>query len=81
MLERFFGRDDLMFTVTWPGIAPAVDVTRAYHGFRQLADEAARSRIYGGIHFTFDTLASFEVCTPIADYAVDNHLRARFSTQ
>jgi hypothetical protein len=81
VLDRFFGRDDIPFTVTWAGIAPAPDVTRAYNGFRQLADEAARSRIYGGIHFTFDTLASFGVCTPLADYTVDNHLRARFPTQ
>ncbi|MCA1585364.1 MAG: vanadium-dependent haloperoxidase [Acidobacteria bacterium] len=78
VLHRFFGRDDIPFTVTWAGIDPAPNVTRAYNGFRQLADEAGRSRIYGGIHFTFDTLASVGVCTPLADYIVDNNLRSKF---
>lgn len=76
VLARVFGRDDVRFTVTWTGVN-APDVTRTYNGFRELADEQARSRIYGGIHFTFETLASFGVCTLLADYAVDNYLRAR----
>lgn len=38
----------------------------------------ARSRILGGIHFTFDTLASFGVCVPLGDYTVTNYLRPRF---
>jgi hypothetical protein len=52
--------------------------TRSYNGFRQFADEAARSRIYGGIHFQFDTLASMGVCTQLADYAYTNTLRPLF---
>jgi hypothetical protein len=76
LLALAFGRDDVRFTVTWAGVN-AEDVTRTYNGFRQLGDEEARSRVYGGIHFTFDTLASFGVCTLLADYAFDNYLRAR----
>jgi hypothetical protein len=53
----------------------ARQMTRSYNGLRQLADETARSRIYGGIHFTFDTTASFGVCVPLADYVVENTLR------
>lgn len=75
VLARTFGRDDVPFSITWaqpsgPGI------TRSYNGFRQLADEAAMSRVYGGIHFRFDTTASFGVCIPMADYVFDNTFRA-----
>ena len=74
ILERFFGRNDIAFTVTWAA-ADGPGMTRRYNGFRELADESGRSRIYGGIHFTFDTLASFGVCTELADYVFDNTLR------
>jgi hypothetical protein len=76
-LQRVFGRDDIPFSITWTGIGGASDVTRSFNGLRQLADEEARSRIFGGIHFEFDTLASFGVCIPLADYVHDNYLRAR----
>jgi hypothetical protein len=74
VLERFFGRNDIAFSVTWAA-AEGPGTTRRYNGFRELADEGARSRIYGGIHFTFDTLASFGVCTDLADYVFENALR------
>ncbi len=77
LFARFFGRDDVAFGVTWAQV-DGPGWTRQYGGFRQLADEAARSRIYGGIHYTFDSLASVGVCIPLADYAFDNNLRARF---
>jgi hypothetical protein len=80
VLERFFGRDDIGFTVTWVA-AEGPNITRQYNGFRQLADEEANSRVYGGIHFTFDTLAGFGVCVPLADYAFDNYLRQRVPSQ
>ncbi len=80
VLERFFGRDDIGFSVTWVATA-GPDITRHYNGFRQLADEEANSRVYGGIHFTFDTLASFGVCVPLADYAFVNYLRPRVPLQ
>jgi hypothetical protein len=76
VFERYFGRDNLPFSVTW-GEAGGPGVTRSYNGFRQLADEAARSRVYGGIHFNFDTTSSFGVCIPLGDYVFDNMLRRR----
>lgn len=76
VLTRVVGQNDVPFQVTWT-IPNDTAVTRRYNGFRQLADEAARSRIYGGIHFTFESLASIGVCNPLADYAVDNYLRRR----
>jgi hypothetical protein len=74
VLERVFGRDDIPFSITWTE-ANGPGWVRSYNGLRQLADEAARSRIYGGIHFTFDTTSSVGVCIPLADYVVDNTLR------
>lgn len=76
LLERLMGRDDVAFEVTWAGTA-GPDLTRAYNGFRQLADEGGQSRVWGGIHFTFETLASFGSCTLLGDYAADNVLRAQ----
>ena len=77
-LARVFGRDDIPLTVTWTGIGGAADITRSYNGLRQLADEEERSRVLGGIHFTFDNRASFGVCVLLADYVVTNYLRRRF---
>jgi hypothetical protein len=74
VFEKYFGRNDIPFSITWaepngPGI------TRSYNSLRQLADEAARSRVYGGIHFNFDTTASFGVCIPLGEYIFENAFR------
>ena len=75
LFTRLWGRDNIPFTATWVGIGQD-DVTRNYNGFRELADEEARSRIYAGIHFTFDHTASFGACTSVAEYIEANYLRA-----
>jgi hypothetical protein len=76
VFTRYFGRDDIAFSITWaepsgPGI------TRSYNNFRQLADEAAKSRVYGGIHFNFDTTSSFGMCVPLGEYVFANSFRRR----
>jgi hypothetical protein len=76
-LERVFGRDAATFSATWTGTAGNADITRPYNGFREMANEQARSRVYGGIHYEFDQQASFGVCIPLADYAFDNYMRRR----
>ena len=74
VFTRYFGRDDVPFSITWA--APnGPGITRSYNGFRQLADEAAKSRVYGGIHFNFDTTSSFGVCVPLGEYVFVNMLR------
>lgn len=78
VLERIFGRDDIPLTVTWTGTGGAADITRSFGGFRHLANESSESRIDGGIHYRFDQLPSFGVCTQLADYAADNYLRRIF---
>ena len=73
---RVFGRDDVTFSITWTE-ANGPGWTRTYARFSQLAEEAANSRVYGGIHFDFDTTSSFGVCIPLADYVYENTFRSR----
>jgi hypothetical protein len=76
LLGRLLGQDDIPLQVTWL-IPNAAAVTRGYAGFRALANEEAKSRVWGGIHFEFESLASQGVCTQLADYSADNVLRHR----
>ena len=62
--------------MTWTGTTGPT-TTRNYNGFRELADQQAYSRIWGGIHFLFETLSSIGQCSRLADYAADNVLRRR----
>lgn len=71
-LARVLGGDAMRFSVKWTGSAGNEDVTRSYEKFSQLADEGARSRVYGGIHFNFELTASDESCRRVADYVVKN---------
>jgi hypothetical protein len=77
VLTRVFGQDNIPFSMTWVMIDGSPSVTRSYNGFRELADQQAQSRIWGGIHFQFESQASIGVCSPLGDYAVDNYLRRR----
>lgn len=76
VLGRLFGHDDVGFDVTWTGTTGPT-VTKHYDGFQQLAEEGGFARIWGGIHFRFETLASFGACARLGDYAADNVLRQR----
>ena len=74
MLALFFGRDDISFQHTWEG---APGWTRSYPGFAAMADEEARSRMYGGIHFTFDNVAGQSIGRNVANYIFHNYMRPR----
>jgi hypothetical protein len=76
LIERLFDERQLPIQVTW-NVNNGTPVTRAYSGVRHLADEEAKSRIWGGIHFEFESQASQGVCSVLADYAADNVLRLR----
>lgn len=64
VLTHLFG-NDVPFESTSDGhlaaeqrpLAPEQIVTRHFSSFRQAAEEAGLSRIYGGIHFYFDNTA------------------------
>ncbi len=74
ILALFFGRDDIRFDHTWLGAGGA---TRSYAGFGAMADEQARARVYGGIHFTFDNVAGQSVGTNVANYVFSKLMRPR----
>lgn len=73
-LALFFGRDNIRFDHTWAGAGGA---TRSYAGFGAMADEQARARVYGGIHFTFDNVAGQSVGVSVANYVFANVMRPR----
>jgi hypothetical protein len=74
ILALFFGRDNIRFEHTWAGAGGA---TRSYAGFGAMADEQARARVYGGIHFTFDNVAGQSVGVSVANYVFANVMRPR----
>ena len=74
ILGLFFGRDDVPFQHTWEGAGGA---TRSYPGFTAMANEEERSRVYGGIHFTFDQTAGQSVGRNVANYVFQNFMRPR----
>lgn len=68
MLANVFGTDAKSFTATWLTATGAVVHSQLYHSFWALAVDAANSRIWGGIHFRFESEASQTSCTNVADY-------------
>jgi hypothetical protein len=63
-LARFFGTDDIRFTV---GSEGTPDAPRTFAGFWHAAQEAGRSRIYGGIHYEFDNQEGLRCGRELAD--------------
>lgn len=64
LLSLFFGTDEIAFTATsdaLPGVA------REFASFTAAAQEAGLSRIYGGIHYSFDDLDGQTLGREIAD--------------
>jgi hypothetical protein len=76
-LALFHGTDEMQFTAVWLGNTGNPDVTRAYASFWQMAEDQANSRIYGGIHFSFENAASQEACPKVARYVFENFMQPR----
>lgn len=74
ILALVFGRDDIRYQHTWEGAGGA---TRSYSGFNQMANEQERSRVYGGIHFTFDQTAGQSAGRNVANYVFLNFMKPR----
>jgi membrane-associated phospholipid phosphatase len=70
VLTTLFG-DHYDFTVS----AVSVPYTRSFASFEAAAAEAGRSRIYGGIHYSFDNLNGLAVGSEVGDYVVGNFLK------
>lgn len=54
VLASFFGTDNVTFTTTTESPFLPDGTTRTFSSFSEAAQEAGMSRIYGGIHYSFD---------------------------
>jgi hypothetical protein len=70
-LAGFFGTDAIAFTSTTTDLP---GVTRSFASFSAAANENARSRLLGGIHWTFDNLDGLAAGRAVGDYVVTNFL-------
>jgi hypothetical protein len=73
VLGDFFCDDSIAFTDTNELSAGGATVTRSFDGFWEAAEEAANSRLYGGIHWRFDNEVGLETGREIGGF-VANHL-------
>jgi hypothetical protein len=73
VLAEFFGTDDIAFTLA--SQHPAFPATRSYTSFSQAAEESAVSRMYGGIHWSFDNDVGLDAGNAIGHYVMANFLR------
>jgi membrane-associated phospholipid phosphatase len=74
VLANFFGTDKVRFTTTSDGLP---GVKRSFDGFWQAAEEAGMSRIYGGIHYSFDNTDGLKTGKVLGTYVVRNYLQPR----
>lgn len=72
VLERFFGTDDIEFTVTSDGLPGAV---RTFKSLSACRDEVGMSRVFGGIHTMEDNIAGQNVGRQVADWVMDQALQ------
>ena len=67
VLSSFFG-PDVAFSTSSPGLP---GVTRSYTSFRAAAEEAALSRLYGGIHFRFSNQDGYTTGRAVASHVLE----------
>ena len=73
ILASFFGTDHIAFQVHWDAYG-FPGVTRSYDSFSAAQTEEGRSRVYGGIHYTFDVTAGWELGRSVGDYIFGHFL-------
>src|SRR5204863_4252136 len=66
-LASFFGTDQVSFTATWAG------VERSFRKFTDAAKESGKSRIYAGIHWSFDMAAGEQLGRKVGRYVADHY--------
>jgi hypothetical protein len=77
-MERYWETDGATFTVRWFDTAGDLIVARSYTTFAQLALDQANSRIWGGIHFRFESEASRAACPRVADWVYAHYMRPMY---
>ncbi|MCG3197010.1 MAG: hypothetical protein GHCLOJNM_01492 [bacterium] len=73
-LELYYGTDNLEFTLASEEIG---GVTRTFSSFSQAAEENGQSRIYLGIHWSFDKVYGISTGNQVAEYVFHNALRPK----
>ena len=73
VLANFFETDQIAFTTSSQGFAVP---DRSYSSFSQAADEAGISRIYGGIHYSFDNVDGLASGRSLGDFVFDTQLQS-----
>jgi hypothetical protein len=76
-LALIHGTDQIAFTAKWLGSGSNPDVSRNYASFTQMSQDQANSRIYGGIHFRFESEASQEACPKVAEWVFRRFMQAK----
>ena len=76
-LEIGFGPDDIPFSVTYPRTGGLPTETRDFTSFADLAEQQARSRVFGGIHYQFDSDASEAACSKVPEFTAAQFMRPR----
>lgn len=74
VLARFYGSDQIAFT-TGSDFLPGV--TREFISFSAAANEAAVSRLYGGIHFRFSNEDGLRGGIEIGDWTFTHYMQAK----
>ena len=86
ILRRFYGRDDIAFTFVSDelnGVTRDHDgnvrplVPRSFQSFSQAEEENGQSRIYLGIHWSFDKSEGIRLGRHVADEVFDNAFQPR----
>jgi hypothetical protein len=75
VLGNFFGDDSIAFTDTAELSAGGATIARSFEGFWEAAEEAAASRLYGGIHWSFDNEVGLETGRDVGRFVSDRLLR------
>ena len=70
ILSDFYGTDNVAFDA----VSDDGTTIRSFGSFSQASKEAGLSRIYGGIHFGFDNVASAEIGANVGTFAFNNRL-------
>ena len=71
-LALVYGNDNIPFQIDHGS-----GVVRAYPNFSALTNEIARSRVYGGVHFSYDTIAGQQAGRDVAAYAFSQYMTPR----
>jgi membrane-associated phospholipid phosphatase len=72
VLEHFFGKSGHSITLSHSAL-PAIVLN--YSSWKQITDDIADARVYGGIHYRFDQTAGARQGRRVATYILQQYLR------